>query len=413
MRARIVAKYKLAIDDAVRRALDDPANESCKPDDAAFARAHFELIARPKQSLDAAVKLAKEAATRPSISAPISKARRARSQPITRRLALQARAQGKRLAILSGGELTVTVRGNGRGGPNQEYALALTGLLKDTPDISALAGDTDGADGGAGHPTDPAGALIDAATFAKMQALAPQPQAYLDNNDATTFFEATGDLLMTGPDADERERYQGDLGGLRRLPQVSLSFPATARRLRGVEVQGRRSFSEAAGGESSTPRPRFDHKRLGVLDRPVKPGDDSRASKLVRDLREHPDQGFAVGLPEQLVQPGLVLGGDELFRPGQHGLALVGQHQDVRAAVVGGADPRAEVAALQIVEHRHEVRAQDAQRRGDLGLVTARTAGTPIQVAASAATTTRTMATTTRRRRATPRTAWSTASAAR
>ena len=50
-----------------------------------------------------------------------------------------------------------------------------------------------------GHPTDPAGALIDAATFAKMKALALQPQAYLDNNDATTFFEATGDLLQPGP----------------------------------------------------------------------------------------------------------------------------------------------------------------------------------------------------------------------
>ena len=75
--------------------------------------------------------------------------------------ALQARQQGKRIAILSGGELTVTVRGQGRGGPNQEYALALASLLKDTPDISALAADTDGADGGAGSATDPAGAIID------------------------------------------------------------------------------------------------------------------------------------------------------------------------------------------------------------------------------------------------------------
>ena len=70
--------------------------------------------------------------------------------------------EGKRVAILSGGELTVTVRGNGRGGPNQEYALALADLLKDTRDISALAGDTDGADGGAGSASDPAGALVDA-----------------------------------------------------------------------------------------------------------------------------------------------------------------------------------------------------------------------------------------------------------
>src|SRR6478736_1350652 len=195
----IVARYKLDIDDAVRRALDDPANESCKPGDAAFARAHFELIARPKQSLDAAVKLAHEAGYE-TIDLGADLEGEARDVAADHaRLALEARAQGKRLAILSGGELTVTVRGNGRGGPNQEYALALAGLLKDTPDISALAGDTDGADGGAGHPAEPAGALIDAATFAKMKALALQPQAYLDNIDATTFFEATGDLLLPGP----------------------------------------------------------------------------------------------------------------------------------------------------------------------------------------------------------------------
>ena len=57
----IVAKYDLAIDDAVRRALDDPRNESCKPGDPAFARAQFELIARPKASLDAAIKIASDA----------------------------------------------------------------------------------------------------------------------------------------------------------------------------------------------------------------------------------------------------------------------------------------------------------------------------------------------------------------
>ena len=103
------------------------------------------------------------------------------------------------MAILSGGELTVTVRGNGRGGPNQEYALALAALLKDTSGISALAADTDGADGGAGSAADPAGAIVDRHTFAKMQSLGLDPAAYLDNNDATAFFAATGDLLLTGP----------------------------------------------------------------------------------------------------------------------------------------------------------------------------------------------------------------------
>ena len=195
----IVAKYKLDVDDAVHCALDDPRNESCKAGDPAFARAHFELIARPRQSLDAAVKLAKGAGYEVlDLGADLEG--EAREVAVAHaKLALQARAAGRRTAILSGGELTVTVRGNGRGGPNQEYALALTSLLSGTAGISALAGDTDGADGGAGHATDPAGAMIDATTFAKMKADGLEPQTYLDNNDATTFFAATGDLLLPGP----------------------------------------------------------------------------------------------------------------------------------------------------------------------------------------------------------------------
>jgi hydroxypyruvate reductase len=195
----LVAKYGLAVDDAVRRALDDPDNESCKAGDAAFARAHFELIATPKQSLDAARKLAKDAGYEViDLGADLEgEAREVAADHA--RLALEARAAGKRVAIVSGGELTVTVRGNGRGGPNQEYALALAGLLNKTEGISALAADTDGADGGAGSATDPAGAIIDAHTFAKMATLGLDPKAYLDNNDATTFFTATGDLLQTGP----------------------------------------------------------------------------------------------------------------------------------------------------------------------------------------------------------------------
>src|SRR5580704_15259684 len=195
----LVAKYNLAIDDAVRRALEDPKNESCKAGDAAFARATFELIARPKASLDAAVKVAADAGYATiDLGADLEgEAREVAAEHA--RLALKARAEGKRLAILSGGELTVIVRGNGRGGPNQEYALALAGLLKDTPDISALAGDTDGADGGAGSASDPAGAIIDHATFSKMKSLGLDPAAYLANNDATAFFAATGDLVQTGP----------------------------------------------------------------------------------------------------------------------------------------------------------------------------------------------------------------------
>jgi glycerate 2-kinase len=195
----IIANYDLEVDDAIRRALEDPKNESCKPGDPAFSHAHFELIARPRASLDAVVRLAKDAGYE-TIELGADLEGEAREVAAAHaRLAFDARAQGRRVAILSGGELTVTVRGNGRGGPNQEYALALAGLFKDTPDISALAGDTDGADGGAGSASDPAGAIVDQATSAKMKSLKLDPAAYLANNDATAFFAATGDLLQTGP----------------------------------------------------------------------------------------------------------------------------------------------------------------------------------------------------------------------
>jgi glycerate 2-kinase len=195
----LVARYNLTVDDAIRRALEDPGNESCKPGDGAFARAQFEMIAKPKASLDAAIKVAKDAGYEViGLGADLEGEARDVAADHAR-LALKARSEGKRIAILSGGELTVTVRGNGRGGPNQEYALALADLLKDTSGIVALAADTDGADGGAGSATDPAGAVIDQTTFAKMKSLGLDAAAYLANNDATAFFSATGDLLLTGP----------------------------------------------------------------------------------------------------------------------------------------------------------------------------------------------------------------------
>src|SRR5262249_23723584 len=101
----IVAKYKLEVDDAIRRALDDPANESCKPGDPAFARATYEIIARPRQSLEAAIKVAREAGYETvDLGADLEgEAREVAAEHA--RLALDARARGKRMAILSGGEL--------------------------------------------------------------------------------------------------------------------------------------------------------------------------------------------------------------------------------------------------------------------------------------------------------------------
>lgn len=195
----IVAQYGLKLDDAVRRALDDPANESCKPGDVAFVHASFALIARPRDALDVAIATAKAAgyATVDLGSDVEGEAREVAAAHAA--LAREALAAGRRTAILSGGELTVTIRGKGRGGPNQEYALALLEALGPIDSIAALAADTDGADGGAGSASDPAGAFVDAETAARAQAAGIRPADFLANNDATGFFEKTGDLLVTGP----------------------------------------------------------------------------------------------------------------------------------------------------------------------------------------------------------------------
>jgi hydroxypyruvate reductase len=103
------------------------------------------------------------------------------------------------VAILSGGELTVTISGDGRGGPNQEYALALALALGDGPGIFALAADTDGSDGGSGRPNDPAGAIIAPDTLARAAAAKLDPVQLLAKNDSTGFFEVLDDLIVSGP----------------------------------------------------------------------------------------------------------------------------------------------------------------------------------------------------------------------
>ena len=122
------------------------------------------------------------------------------------RLARDLRAQGKRAAILSGGELTVTIRGQGRGGPNQEYALALAIALAGMPSVAALAGDTDGTDGGAGSADDPAGALVDGETASRAKALGLDPAAFLADNNSTGFFARPGRFSGSRADLYQRER---------------------------------------------------------------------------------------------------------------------------------------------------------------------------------------------------------------
>jgi glycerate 2-kinase len=98
-------------------------------------------------------------------------------------------------AVVSGGEATVTVRGDGTGGPNQEFALALAVELDGIGGWAALAADTDGNDG----PTDAAGGLVDGATAEAIRSGGTDPEEALANNDAYAALEAGGALLITGP----------------------------------------------------------------------------------------------------------------------------------------------------------------------------------------------------------------------
>lgn len=195
----LVAKYKLELPESVTRALNDPANESVKPGDPVFTGTTFALAARPADALRAA-EAAVRAAGYECISLGADVEGEAREVAAAHgKLARELRAQGARAVILSGGELTVTIRGKGRGGPNQEYALALATELAGMNAVAGLAADTDGTDGGAGSATDPAGALIDGETVARAKALGLDPAAFLAQNDSTEFFEPLGDLLTPGP----------------------------------------------------------------------------------------------------------------------------------------------------------------------------------------------------------------------
>jgi glycerate 2-kinase len=195
----VLARFGLNASEAVGRALADPANETPKPQDPVFDRSAFRLIARPKEAFRAV-----EAAIKAEGYDYIFLGDRIEGEAreiaaVQARIARDIQVQGRSGVIVSGGELTVTIRGKGRGGPNQEYALALAQELRATPDIAAVAGDTDGTDGGSGSPDDPAGAFIDDTTLVRARCLGLDPAAFLAENDSTGFFERLGDLLQPGP----------------------------------------------------------------------------------------------------------------------------------------------------------------------------------------------------------------------
>jgi hydroxypyruvate reductase len=194
----IVARYKLDLPASVAQALNDPGNETPKPGDPIFQNTSFTLIARPADALAAAEHEARAAGYECIMLGDRIEGEAREVANEHARLARDLLAQGKRAVIMSGGELTVTIKGKGRGGPNQEYALALALALDGTP-LAAIAGDTDGTDGGGGDASDPAGAYVDGGTASRARNAGLDPAAFLADNDSTGFFSRLGDLLTPGP----------------------------------------------------------------------------------------------------------------------------------------------------------------------------------------------------------------------
>ncbi len=195
----IVARHGLELPASVERALADRANETPKPGDPVFAGTEFRLIARPADAFRAAEAAVRAAGYECVFLGDRLEGEARKIAADHGRLARSIAAERRRAVILSGGELTVTIRGTGRGGPNQEYALALALEIAGANGIAALAGDTDGTDGGSGRADDPAGAYVDGTTLARARALGLDPAAFLANNDSTAFFARLGDLVVPGP----------------------------------------------------------------------------------------------------------------------------------------------------------------------------------------------------------------------
>jgi len=195
---RILEHWQIDLPGSVARVLG-AGNGVLAPEAPELSRTENRIVAAPSQSLEAAAGLVREAGYRVEMlgDALEGEAREVAREHAALALDRQSRlAPGDRpLVLLSGGELTVTRKGDGIGGPNAEYALALAVALGGRPGIHAIACDTDGVDGAA----EVAGALIDPQTLARAGALGTDPQASLERNDAHSFFAKLEDQVVPGP----------------------------------------------------------------------------------------------------------------------------------------------------------------------------------------------------------------------
>ena len=194
----IVERYRIALP-AAARALLDGSGESVKPGDPRLARAQTRIITAPQMALEAAARVAQAAGLNAHI---LGDSLEGEARDIGKALAGIARQVAQRgqpfkppCVLLSGGETTVTLKGDGRGGRNVEFLLSLAVALDGLPGVHALAGDTDGVDGA----EEIAGAFLAPDTLARAWAQDINPRRSLDRNDGHGFFQALGDSVHTGP----------------------------------------------------------------------------------------------------------------------------------------------------------------------------------------------------------------------
>jgi glycerate 2-kinase len=195
----ILAKYNIEVPASITKHLEEAADETPKPGDPRLAHVVTKLVASPQKSLQAAAAVAIAHGITPFILGDSLEGEAREVGFVMAGIALHVRRFNQPLpapcVIISGGETTVTVKGNGAGGRNVEFLMALALKLNGAAGISALAADTDGVDGA----RDVAGAFIATDTLSRARGMGIDPWASLANNDGHGFFEALGDQIITGP----------------------------------------------------------------------------------------------------------------------------------------------------------------------------------------------------------------------
>jgi glycerate 2-kinase len=192
---KILQRYEIELPGSVQTVLEASADETPDSKDLRLEQNETRLVALPQASLEAGAEISQAAGYETLI---LGDAIEGIASEVAREhaaLALEKQREGKRLAIISGGETTVIVRGPGRGGRNSEYMLAMAEALDGAPGIYALACDTDGIDG----TEDNAGAMINPDTLKRATKAGTSPQDALEKNDSYGFFETIGDLVVCGP----------------------------------------------------------------------------------------------------------------------------------------------------------------------------------------------------------------------